>query len=212
MIRVLIADDHAIVRVGLKQILSETLDLVVTGEACDGLEVLEKVRTNPYDVVVLDVSMPGLNGIDVLKELKYEKAELPVLILSMHSEEQYAIRLLKAGAAGYLTKDRAPEELVAAIHRVALGRKYVTASLAEKLADSLDEDMAKQPHETLSDREYQVLCQITLGKSMKEIGDELHLSIKTISTYRSRILEKMRMKSNAELIHYVIKNKLLDEA
>jgi len=210
MIRVLIADDHAVVRLGLKQILSETMDLTIAGEASNGFEVLEMVREDQYDVIVLDITMPGMSGLDVLKQLKAEFPSLPVLILSMHSEEQYAVRALKAGAAGYLTKDRAPEELVSAINLLSQGRRYVTSSLAEKLAIALDMDSQKMPHELLSDREYQVLCFIGQGKTITQISEELHLSAKTISTYRARILQKMKMTNNAELIRYVLKNKLLE--
>lgn len=210
MIKVLIADDHAIVRLGLKQILSETLDLNVVGEASNGYEVMEKVRNEKFDVVVLDITMPGMSGLDVLKQLKAEFPSLPILILSMHSEEQYAIRAFKAGASGYLTKDRAPEELISAINLVSRGRKYVSASLAENLASALDVDSQKLPHELLSDREYQVLCKIAEGKTVTQISENLCLSVKTISTYRARILDKMKMGNNAELIRYALKNKLLD--
>jgi DNA-binding NarL/FixJ family response regulator len=210
MIKILIADDHAIVREGLKQILAETSDMIVADEAADGKEVLEKVRKNCYDVVVLDISMPGKCGLDILKQLNYEKLNLPVLVLSMHSEEQYAIRVLKAGASGYLTKESAPDELIKAIRKVSRGGKYITSTLAEKLALELHANAEKPPHKMLSDREYQVLCLIANGKAVKDIARELCLSEKTISTYRSRILEKMKMKTNAELIHYAIKNKLID--
>jgi two-component system invasion response regulator UvrY len=210
MIKILIADDHAIVREGLKQILAETSDMIVADEAADGKEVLEKIRKNRYDVVVLDISMPGKCGMDILKQLSYEKLNLPVLVLSMHSEEQYAIRVLKAGASGYLTKESAPDELIKAIRKVSQGGKYITSTLAEKLALELHANAEKPPHKMLSDREYQVLCLIANGKAVKDIARELCLSEKTISTYRSRILEKMKMKTNAELIHYAIKNKLID--
>jgi two-component system invasion response regulator UvrY len=210
MIKILIADDHAIVREGLKQILAETSDMIVADEAADGKEVLEKIRKNRYDVVVLDISMPGKCGMDILKQLSYEKLNLPVLVLSMHSEEQYAIRVLKAGASGYLTKESAPDELIKAIRKVSQGGKYITSTLAEKLALELQLNAEKPPHKILSDREYQVLCMIANGKAAKDIAAELCLSEKTISTYRSRILEKMKMKTNAELIHYAIKNKLID--
>jgi two-component system invasion response regulator UvrY len=210
MIKILIADDHAIVREGLKQILAETSDMIVADEAADGQEVLEKIRKNRYDVVVLDISMPGKCGLDILKQLSYEKLSIPVLVLSMHSEEQYAIRVLKAGASGYLTKESAPEELIKAIRKVSQGGKYITPTLAEKLALELQLNVENPPHKRLSDREYQVLCMIANGKAVKDIAAELCLSEKTISTYRSRILEKMKMKTNAELIHYAIKNKLID--
>jgi len=210
MIKILIADDHAIVREGLKQIVHETPDMVVADEASNGQEMLNKVLKNDYDVLVLDISMPGRNGLDVLKQLKSLRPELPVLVLSIYPEAQYAVRTLRAGAAGYLTKQSAPEELVKAIRKVSRGRKYVSPSLAEKLAYDLEIKGEKPPHETLSDREYQVLRMITSGKTATEIAEELCLSVKTISTYRYRILEKMKMKSNAELIHYAIKNRLVD--
>jgi two-component system invasion response regulator UvrY len=210
MIKILIADDHAIVRQGLKQILAETPDMVVADEASNGQEVLNKVWEKEYDVVVLDISMPGRSGLDVLKQLKSQRPKLPVLVLSMYPEEQYAVRMLRAGASGYLTKQSVPDELIMAIRKVSLGRRYVSSSLAEKLASNLEIEAEKLPHETLSDREYQVMCMIASGKTVKEVADGLFLSVKTISTYRSRILEKMKMKSNAELTHYAIKNKLVD--
>jgi two-component system invasion response regulator UvrY len=210
MIKILVADDHAVVREGLKQILSETPDMVVAAEASSAQEVLNKVWENNYDVVLLDISMPGRGGLDVLKELKDEKPKLPVLILSIYPEEQYAMRALKAGASGYLTKESAPDELIAAIKKISQGRKYVSASLAEKLAFEMEIGTEKPPHEMLSDREYQVMCMIAEGKTVKEVAGELSLSVKTISTYRSRILEKMRMKNNAELTHYAIKNHLVE--
>jgi DNA-binding NarL/FixJ family response regulator len=210
MINILIADDHAIVRKGLKQILAETPDMVVADEASNGYEVLEKVKKNDFDVLLLDISMPGKSGLDILKELKAEKPKLPVLVLSMYPEEQYAIRVLRAGASGYLTKESAPEELVVAMRKVAQGKKYVSPSLAEKLAFDLEMDTTKPPHEMLSDREYQVLCMIASGKTVGEIAENLLLSAKTISTYRARILEKMKMKNNAELTHYAIQNRLVD--
>jgi two-component system invasion response regulator UvrY len=209
MIRIIIADDHAIVRAGLKQILSENSDMSVVGESSDGQDLLEKVRENEYDVVLIDISMPGRNGLEILKQLKIEKPELPVLVLSMHPEEQYAIRTLKAGASGYLTKETASDKLVEAIRRVAQGKKYVSPTLAEKLADSIRKDSVSMPHESLTDREYQVLCMIASGKSVSDIAKELFLSVKTVSTYRTRILEKMNMKNNSELTHYALKNKLL---
>lgn len=210
MIKILIADDHAVVRKGLKQILAETSDIVATDEAINGQEVLEKVRKNDYDIVMLDISMPGRNGLDILKQVKNEKPEMSVLILSMHPEEQYAVRALKAGASGYLTKDSAPDELILAIRKISQGRKYITSSLAERLAFYLEVDSEKPLHEALSDREYEVMRMIASGKTVKEIAEELFLSIKTISTYRSRILEKMGMKNNTELVHYALKNRLLD--
>jgi len=210
MLRVLIADDHAVVRAGLKQIISDTKDMVVAAEASNGQEVLECVWRDDFDVIVLDIKMPGRNGLDVLRQLKTERPKLPVLILSMHPEEQYAVRVLKAGASGYLTKESAPEELLTAIRRVSRSRKHVSASLAERLAFALEIDSEKPLHETLSDREYQVMCMIAKGKTVTQIADELSLSVKTISTYRSRILEKMNMKNNSELTHYAIKHGLVD--
>ena len=210
MIRVLIADDHAVVLEGLKQILSETADIKVVAEATNGQDVLDKLRTQHVDVVVLDIAMPGRSGLDILLHLKREQPTLPVLVLSIHPEDQYAVRVLKAGACGYLTKESAPDQLLAAIRKVVIGGKYVSASLAEKLAFDLEADVDKPLHEMLSDREYEVLCLIALGKTVKEIADKLSLSVKTISTYRSRILEKMKMKNNAELTHYVIRQGLVE--
>ncbi len=209
-IRLLIGDDHAVVRKGMKQILAETRDIVVADEAGNGREVLEKVRKNDFDMVLLDISMPGRDGLEVLKELKSLRPKLPVLMLSMYPEEQYAVRSLRSGASGYLTKDSAPDELISAIRKVSSGGKYVSASLAEKLAHKLGgSDVEKPLHETLSDREYQVMCMIASGKTVKEIGEELSLSVKTVSTYRSRILNKMRLKGNAELTRYAIDNRLV---
>jgi DNA-binding NarL/FixJ family response regulator len=209
VIRVLVVDDHAIVREGLKQVLSGIPDIVVAGEASDGLQALDQARKGMYDLVLLDIAMPRMNGMDVLKQLKSEMAHLPVLMLSMYPEEQYAIRTLKAGASGYLAKESAPEELIAAVRKVCSGGKYVTSSLAEKLAVYLDSDLDRPPHDRLSDREYQVSLMIASGKTVSEIAAELSLSVKTISTNRSRALEKMGMKTNAELTHYFIKNGLV---
>lgn len=208
--RILIADDHAIVREGLKQILAETADMIVADEASSGHEALEKVRQNDYDVVVLDISMPGKSGLDVLKELRRYKPKLPVLVLSIHPEDQYAVRCLKAGAAGYLTKESASDELVAAIKKVSQGKKYLTSTVAEKLAYAVGIDTDRPLHETLSDREYEVLCMIGYGKTASQIAGDLNLSVKTISTYRARILEKMRMETNAQLMHYAIDNQLVE--
>jgi len=210
MLRVIIADDHPIVRQGLRQVVAETSDIVVADEASNGWEVLNKVRASYYDVVLLDITMPGRDGVDILKQLKSERPGLPVLILSIHLEEQYAVRALRAGASGYLTKESAPDELVAAIRKVSMGGKYVSSSLAEKLASDLKNNSAQLLHNSLSDREYQVMCMIASGKTVTGIAEELSLSVKTISTYRSRILEKMKMKSNAELTSYAIKNRLVD--
>ena len=210
MLKILVADDHTIVREGLKQILGEVPDMIVAGEASDGSEALHKVRKDHYDLVLLDIAMPGIGGLDVLKQLKSEKPDLPVLMLSMYPEEQYAVRTLKAGASGYLTKESASDELIAAIRKVSRGGKYVTSSLAEKLASCLDTYSDKPVHERLSDREYQVVRMIASGKTVTEIADELSLSVKTISTNRSRALIKMGMKTNAELTHYAIKHGLVE--
>ncbi|MDP2808976.1 MAG: response regulator transcription factor [Rhodocyclaceae bacterium] len=209
MIRVLIADDHAIVRQGLKQILSETDDLVVAGEADDGAEALHLARDRQWDVFLLDVSMPNRNGIDTLKQLKKEFPRLPVLILSMHPEEQYAVRALKAGASGYLTKQSAPEQLVTAIRKVAGGKKYVSPAVAEQLADAIAGDGEQSLHELLSDREYEVLKLIAAGRTLTQIAEELNLAVATISTFRARIIEKTGLKSNAEMIRYGIEHGLI---
>lgn len=210
MIRIIIADDHEIVRAGLRQIIADDHDLQVAGEAADGQALLELVRREQYDIVLLDMSMPGRSGLEILKQLRQEKPALPVLILSMHPEEQYAIRAIRAGAAGYLTKDTAAERLVDAIHRVHSGGKYISATLAERLADTVADARERPPHEYLTDREFQVVRMIASGKTITEIGRELFLSVKTVSTYRQRILTKMKMRSNAELTHYMISSHLLD--
>jgi two-component system invasion response regulator UvrY len=211
MIRVLIADDHAIVRQGLKQIVADYADILVAGEASSGQQVLDMVLKNDYDVIVLDITMPGRSGLEVLKELKGLRPKLPVLILSIHPEEQYAVRVIKAGASGYLTKECAPDELIAAIKSISAGHKYVTSFLSEKLASQLGLEVAKPPHEALSDREYQVMLMLASGKAVGEIAKEQYLSVKTISTYRHRILAKMKLKSNAELTYYAIQNRLISQ-
>jgi len=198
------------VREGLKKILVDTPDMVVADEASNGQEVTKKIWNNDYDLILLDISLPGRSGLDVLKQLKCTKPEVPILILSVHPEEQYALRSLRAGASGYLTKQSAPDELIGAIRKVATGRKYITSSIAEKLAFELEIDARKLPHETLSDREYQVMCMIGSGKTVKEIAETLSLSVKTISTHRANILRKMKMANNAQLTHYAIKNALVD--
>jgi len=205
MVRIFIADDHAVVREGLKQIISEVSDMRVEGEADNGFDVLDHVRAGEYDVLILDITMPGPNILDLVKKLVHNNGELSILVLSIHSEEQYAIRVLRAGASGYLTKESAPEELVNAIRKVSRGGKYVSAALAEKMLFNLGVDQERLPHDHLSDREYQSLCMIASGMSVKDIAQELNLSEKTISTYRSRVLQKMEMKHNAEITHYAFK-------
>ena len=209
-IHVLIADDHAIVRQGLKQILSDTEDLLVTGEADDGAEALNLARQQPWDVFLLDVSMPNRNGIDTLKQLKKEFPRLPVLILSMHPEEQYAVRALKAGASGYLTKQSAPELLVTAIRQVASGKKYLSPAVAQQLAEAISDNSEKSPHERITDREYQVLVMIAAGKTLTQVAEQLNLGVATVSTYRARLLEKMGLKSTAELIRYGLEHGLAE--
>jgi DNA-binding NarL/FixJ family response regulator len=210
MIKILIADDHTIVREGLKQILAETSDIAVSGEASNGQETLRKVRSHHYDIILLDISLPGISGLDVLKQIKCLKPELPVLMLSMYPEEQYAVRTLRAGASGYLTKETASIELIRAIREVAKGKKYITMSLAERIAVSWETKGDKPLHETLSDREYQVLCLIASGRTVKEISRLLSLSVKTVSTHRSRLLKKMDLRNNAQLTLYGIKHNLIE--
>ncbi|UCE97787.1 MAG: response regulator transcription factor [Dehalococcoidia bacterium] len=210
MLRVLIADDHPVFREGLKQIINETNDLMVARESSDGFEALKQLREGSYDLALLDISLPDINGIEILKHLKTEKIGIPVLILTMHPEEQYAIRALKAGASGYLTKESTPNELVTAIRKISKGGKYISSSLAEKLASEVGRIDVKASHEMLSDREYQIMLLIASGKTVSQIAERLSLSIKTISTYRSRILEKMGMQTNAELTYFAIKNQLVD--
>jgi len=209
MIKLLVADDHAIVRKGIEQIIAETSDIIVSAEARNGQEVMEKVSKNVYDLVLLDIAMPGRDGLEVLKELKKHKPKLAVLMLSMYPEEQYAIRALRSGASGYLTKESAPDELIAAIRKVSSGGKYISSSLAEKIVHKLGDQSDAPLHEQLSDREYQIFIKLASGNTISEIADELVLSVKTISTYRARLLLKMNMKSNAEITRYAIENKLV---
>ena len=197
MIRIIIADDHPIVRAGLKGTIAEAFGMTVAADVSNGHEFLEKVRKQDFDVALLDITMPGMDGLDVLKQVRIERPKLPVIMLTYHPEVQYAVRVLRAGASGYLTKGCDAGELIEAIKKVSGGGKYVSPSLAERLADELDLTAEKPPHETLSDREYQVMCMIASGKTVTEIADELCLSAKTISTYRSRILEKMKMKNSS---------------
>jgi len=209
MIRILIGDDHTIVREGLKQMLAETPNLVVAGEAGSGDEVLRRLREGQYDVVLLDISLEDRSGIDVLKQIRSEWPALPVLMLTMHPEEEYALRALRAGAAGYLTKKSALTELVAAIHKVARGGRYVSASLGEVLAQALEPRVHGRPHEGLSDREFQVFELLVAGRRLGEIAKHLGVSVKTISTHRARILAKMRMHTIAALIRYAVENRLV---
>ncbi len=209
-IHVLIADDHAIVRQGLRLILSETDDLVVAGEAEDGADAMILARQQPWDVFLLDVTMPNRDGIDTLKQLKKEFPRSPVLILSMHPEEQFAVRALKAGASGYLNKQSAPEQLVTAIRQVATGKKYVSAAVAQQLANAISDDSDKPPHERITDREYQVLSLIASGKTLTQVAETLNLGVATVSTYRARLLEKMGLRSTAELIRYGLENGLVE--
>jgi len=209
MLRILIADDHTIVRRGLKQILLEEFVAAVIEEVADAEALLKKVLKEEWDVIISDISMPGRSGLEVLQQIKQYYPKLPVLILSMHPEDQYAVRVLKAGASGYLNKDSAPDELVKAIRQLLLGKKYITASIAERLAGLLDQDSEKLPHEILSDREFEVLKLLAAGQPVSEIAEKLALSVTTVSTYRARVLTKMSLKTNADLILYAITNKLL---
>ena len=210
MIKILIADDHAIVREGLKQIVAEETDMKVTGEAANASELFELLDEDSWEIVVLDINMPGKSGLEALKEMKTKNIKVPVLILSMFSEDQYGLRAIKAGAAGYLKKVSAPTELVSAIRKIVGGGKYISPTLAEKLADNFDSNNKKSLHQNLSDREYQIMCFISLGKSAEEIAEELTISIHTVYSYRNRILEKMHLKSNVELTQYAIQNKLIE--
>ncbi len=210
MTRILIADDHAVVREGIKQIIAKAPDMIVSGEAADGEEALGKATTQDCDVVLLDINMPDMSGIEVLKQIRNENPRLPILILSLYPEEAYAMRALRAGASGYLTKESPPEQLIAAIRKVSLGGKYVSPSLAERLACEMEADSERVTHQKLSDREFQVLRLLATGKTVREIAEELSLGSPSISTYRARILAKMKMKSVAELTHYAIRHRLAD--
>ena len=207
--KILIADDHAIVRKGLKQILLEEFPSAEIHDVSNGHELLNAIRKQNYDVVISDLSMPGINGLDALKQLKEEFPKQRVLILSMHPEDQYAIRVLRAGASGYLNKETAGDELVKAVRQITNGKRYISVAVAEKLADNLDIDSDKELHETLSDREFEVLKLIAQGKTVSEIADLLSLSVATISTYRARLLEKLHLKNNAELTRYALDNKVV---
>ncbi|GAB1723558.1 MAG: response regulator [Nitrospira sp. CR1.1] len=210
MTKILVVDDHAVVRQGVKQILNEQFQGVVIGEARNAEEMMDRLRKFAWDIVILDVGMPGKSGLDAIKDLKQVCPKLPVLVLSAYPEDQLARRMLKAGAAGYLTKDSAPNELVHALRKILGGGKFVSASMAELLVANLNEDAEKPLHELLSDREYQVMCLIAVGKSLKEIADDLCVGISTINTYRARILEKMQFKNNTELTHYAIDHRLIN--
>lgn len=209
MINILIADDHSVVRKGIKQILSEESDLQVLGEASNNDEIISQLNDKNWDLIILDITMPGKSGLDSIIEIKQKKPEIKILILSMHPEEEIAISAIKNGADGYLNKESVPGELLRAIRKVVSGGKYISNTLAESMILSLQSDPAKKPHETLSEREFQVLCMLASGSTLTEIAGKLDLSIKTISTYRTRILEKMNLKSNVDITHYAIKNKLV---
>jgi len=210
VINILIADDHQMFREGLKQILSINNEIKTAAEAANGRELIEIIMHNKFDLLVLDISMPGMNIFDLLSGIKQIDAQLPILILSMHPEEQYAVRLLKAGISGYLTKESAAEELVSAIKRIKAGGKYISSKLAETIALSIEDANKKASHSDLSNREFEVLCMLASGKSLKEIADSLFISQKTVTTYRARILEKLKLKNNVELTRYAIENKLIN--
>ena len=209
MMRVLIVDDHAVVRRGLRGLLSDEFQGAVFGEAADAAQALNQLRVAKWDIALLDLTLPGKSGLDLLKELKAEWPRLPVLVLSGHPEDQFAVRVLKAGAGGYMTKESAPEELAKAIRKILAGGRYVSAALAETLALGVKQDLTRTPHETLSDREYEVMSHIAAGKTVTEIADELSLSAKTISTYRTRVLQKLGVKNSAKIVQYAIRNGLV---
>lgn len=209
MLRILIADDHGVVRKGLRQILLDEFPAAEIGEVVDAEELIKNVMAAPWDLVVSDLSMPGRSGLDALQQIKLSYPDLPVLILSIHPEEQYAIRALKSGASGYLSKDTAPDELVKAVKKILLGKKYISQAIAEKLASNFSSDIAAQLHETLSDREFDVMKLLANGKSVSEIAEMLSLSVTTVSTYRARVMVKMSLRSNSDLTKYAIENKLV---
>ena len=209
MKKILLADDHNVVRKGLKQILADEFSEVELGEACNGTEAYRMVKEKKWDLLILDINMPGKSGLEVLKQLKDENISLPTLVLSMHPEEQVAMRALKLGASGYLSKDIVDTELIVAVNKILSGRKYITLSLAEQMASKLENPDDKAPHELLSDREYQTLLLFAEGKTVSQIADKLCLSVPTISTFRARILEKMAMKTTAEMVNYAIRNNLV---
>ncbi|MBF0542606.1 MAG: response regulator transcription factor [Nitrospirae bacterium] len=210
MISVLIVDDHAVIRQGIKDIISEEADIKVTGECATAQDMFHLIKSNDYDIVLLDINLPQMNGIDALKLLKNLKPNLPVLILSVYSEEHYAMRMLRAGASGYLSKDCSPDEIIAAIRKVAKGGSYITTYLAEKIVDIIHlKSIKEMPHASLSDREFQILCMIAKSKTPQQISDELSLSVKTISTYRARILKKLALKNSTEIMRYAMENHLI---
>ena len=210
MIRALISDDHAVVRRGVRELLAESPEAITTGEASTGQETLERIRSEQWDVVVLDINLPDGNGLDFLQQVKGEFPRLPVLILTMYAEEQFAMRALRAGASGYITKQGAPEELIGAIRKVVGGGRYVSPALAERLVLLADPNSARPPHEALSDREFQVFRMLASGRTVSEAGEALHLSVKTVSTYRTRILTKMSLRTNAELTVYAVRNGIIE--
>jgi len=209
--RIVVADDHAIVREGLKQLLSAAGDLEVVGEAADGHEVIKVVREKDFDVLLLDMSMPGKSGIELIRQVKGEKPKLRILVLTMHEEHQYAIRAIRAGASGYLTKESASRQLLEALRKVASGGAFISSEVAEQLALGAMPDATRAPHESLSDREFQIFRLIAAGKSISDIGEMLNLSVKTVSTHKANILQKMNMAGTAELIRYAINHRLVDE-
>lgn len=211
MIKIIIADDHIIIRAGIKQLLEGAHDMVVAGEASDGQKLIQEIQKNHYDVIVIDISMPGRNGIEIIKQIRASGDKTPILALSYYPEEQFAIRVLKAGACGYMNKDVQPEELVEAIYKVARGGTYVSPAVAEKLAMNINMTQDASPHESLTDREYEVFMKIAGGMTVSEIADEMFLSVKTVSTYRARILEKLNLKNNAEITYYAIRNNLIEK-
>jgi two-component system invasion response regulator UvrY len=210
-IRVIVADDHPLLRAGMVSVLNASADLRVVGEAGNGAEVMRAIGTTPFDVLLLDVSMPGKSGLDLLRQIRKDNTRMPILIVSSFPEDQYALRAIKAGASGYITKMSAPADLVSAVRTVANGRKFITPAIAEMLADAVERPDQATPHETLSDREFQTMKMIAAGHSLTEIAEKLCISVKTVSVYRSRVLEKMRMKSNVELTRYVVENSLNDD-
>jgi DNA-binding NarL/FixJ family response regulator len=210
MIRLLIVDDHAIVRHGLRQVVAEAADIVVTAEAGSSQEAVRLLREQEFDMVLLDISLPDKNGIETLKLIKRDKPALPVVMLTMHAEDEFGVRALKAGASGYLTKQSAHDQLLVAVRHVASGRRYISPNLAEELVRSIGESSEKLPHELLSDREFDTLRMLASGKSLSEIAQAFSISPKTVSVYRTRLLEKMKLKNNAEIAHYAVKNGLID--